>query len=157
MPRCPFWTALVLVAAGAGMSDAAELRLLPGFARLDGPKARQRFLVEANDGGAFVADRTGDAAFRVADPAVASVSADGREPVPAQADRRRRAWRRREVLDRLARVPRPLRVDRRRDASPPPRRARGRLAPRRAAGRTAQTRPGAAGPGAGRLLRRARR
>src|SRR5438874_1196834 len=77
MPRCPFWTALVLVAAGAGMSDAAELQLLPGFARLDGPKARQRFLVEANDGGAFVADRTGDAAFRVADPAVASVSADG--------------------------------------------------------------------------------
>src|SRR5215207_6481001 len=77
MQRCPFRTALFLVAIHAATSGAADIQLLPGHARLEGPKARQRFLVEARDGGAFVADRTGEAAFKVADPAVATVSPDG--------------------------------------------------------------------------------
>ena len=40
MHRCPFWTALFLAAIGASTS-AADLQLLPGHARLDGPKARR--------------------------------------------------------------------------------------------------------------------
>src|SRR5215218_2647262 len=77
MQRCFVWTALLAAATGTATSGAAELEFLPGFARLDGPKARQRFLVESRDRGAFVADRTRDAAFKIIDPRVASVAPDG--------------------------------------------------------------------------------
>ncbi|WP_406696756.1 DUF1553 domain-containing protein [Singulisphaera sp. Ch08] len=71
------WTALLVLSGSVSAAIGAEIQLLPGVARLDGPKARQRFLVEARDGQAFVGDRTGEARFQVGDPNVASVSADG--------------------------------------------------------------------------------
>src|SRR5436305_14803356 len=77
MQRCFVWTALLAAAAGTATSSAAELEFLPGFARLDGPKARQRFLVESRDRGAFVADRTRDATFKIVHPRIASVAPDG--------------------------------------------------------------------------------
>jgi hypothetical protein len=68
---------LLFAAVGAGPARAGELVLLPGSARLQGPLARQRFLVEVRDRGALVADRTADAVFTVDDPKVAAVAADG--------------------------------------------------------------------------------
>ena len=59
------YPALALLLASTVTSDLAATaagpgpRLLPASARLDGPKARQRFLVETSDGNAF----TGDCAF----------------------------------------------------------------------------------------------
>ena len=70
-------TAIVLLSMGCGRAIADELVLLPASATLDGPKAAQRFLVEARAGNAFVADRTKSAAFATDDPKVASVSPDG--------------------------------------------------------------------------------
>lgn len=69
---------LLLAALGAGPACAGELVLLPGSARLQGPLAQQRFLVEVRDRGALVADRTADAVFTVDDPKVAAVAADGK-------------------------------------------------------------------------------
>ncbi|AGA25896.1 DUF1553 domain-containing protein [Singulisphaera acidiphila] len=77
MQRRHLWTALFLLGGSALTTVGAEIQLLPAVARLDGPKARQRFLVEAHDGHAFVGDRTGEARFTVGDPKVAAVSADG--------------------------------------------------------------------------------
>ena len=56
---------------------SAELQFLPPSARLDGPKARQRFLVEARDQGAFVADESGKATYATDNPNVAVVAPDG--------------------------------------------------------------------------------
>ena len=56
---------------------AGEPVLLPANAVLSGPRAFQAFVVEAREGGAFVADQTADASFSVDDPAVATVSSDG--------------------------------------------------------------------------------
>jgi len=55
----------------------AELILLPPTAILDGPGARQRFLVELRDEGRFIADRSGEATFTIDNPAVATVAPDG--------------------------------------------------------------------------------
>src|SRR3954465_7118434 len=71
------WISLALVALVLPTTEAAELVLLPPSATLAGPKAAQRFLVEARDGGAFVADRTGPASFAIDNPRIATVSADG--------------------------------------------------------------------------------
>src|SRR4051794_14323920 len=56
---------------------SAEIRLLPGSVRLEGPRASQRFLVEEWDGEAWVGDRTREANFSVDDPKAARVSPDG--------------------------------------------------------------------------------
>jgi hypothetical protein len=77
MQRRHVWTALLLLGGSVAATNGSEIQLLPGFARLDGPKAHQRFLVEARDRGAFVGDRSGEAVFKVGDPKVATVSADG--------------------------------------------------------------------------------
>jgi hypothetical protein len=66
--------AFVTISTGA---RAADLQLLPGSARLEGPRARQRFLVEVNDQCRGVADRTGQARFAIDNPRVAHISADG--------------------------------------------------------------------------------
>ena len=63
--------------SGRSRRTGAELQLLPSSARLDGPKAHQRFLVEARDDDAWVADRTGEAVFSSDNPRVAAVAADG--------------------------------------------------------------------------------
>jgi hypothetical protein len=54
-----------------------ELVLLPSSARLVGPHARQRFVVERSDKGIGVGDVTGRAAFAVDNPCVAVVDRDG--------------------------------------------------------------------------------
>ena len=61
----------------AACARAAEIRLLPGSVRLEGPRASQRFLVEEWDGKAWVGDRTREASFSVDDPKTARVSPDG--------------------------------------------------------------------------------
>jgi len=71
------WSVILLVGASVSSAGATEFQLLPAQARLSGPKARQRFLVESRDHGAFVADRSGEARFTVADPTVATVATDG--------------------------------------------------------------------------------
>src|SRR4051794_36149632 len=63
----------VLFASARG----AELQLLPSSARLDGPRAHQRFLVEDWESNAFVSDRTGEAVFSSDNPRVAAVAPDG--------------------------------------------------------------------------------
>src|SRR6516164_8122567 len=70
----PLLCVFVMVSSGA---RAADLQLLPGSARLEGPTARQRFLVEVNDQGRWVSDRTAQAHFAIDNPRVAHVSADG--------------------------------------------------------------------------------
>ncbi|MFO0951362.1 MAG: DUF1549 and DUF1553 domain-containing protein [Isosphaeraceae bacterium] len=68
------WLVVLCLAHGA---KAAELRLLPASARLDGPHARQRFLVEEESGGRWVGDVSGQSKFSTDDPRVATVSEDG--------------------------------------------------------------------------------
>jgi hypothetical protein len=77
MPRLRFSTALLLGALCAVPASGNEIQLLPPSARLDGPNARQRFLVEERQGGAWVADRSAKAVYSVDNPAVAEVAADG--------------------------------------------------------------------------------
>jgi hypothetical protein len=77
MTRIRPWIAPLLAALAAATAGADELVLLPETARLVGPKASHRFLVEAREGGAFVGDRSGRATFAVADPRVAAVADDG--------------------------------------------------------------------------------
>src|SRR5689334_19721308 len=76
MRRFPSCTAL-LIALMAPAAAADELHLLPATARLEGPHARQRFLVELRDGAAWVADRGAEARFAVDNPRVAAVADDG--------------------------------------------------------------------------------
>ncbi len=75
----PCIRSLIALAAVCPLSaaSASEIVLLPGSAVLDGPKATRRFLAEAREGEAFVADRTADAAFAIDDPKVATVAPDG--------------------------------------------------------------------------------
>ena len=71
---------LIAFAAGSASSGVAadgDLAVLPEEAILDGPKARQRFLVEARVQGAFAGDLTPSAKFAIDNPRVAVVSADG--------------------------------------------------------------------------------
>jgi len=68
---------LSLLALAPSITAAAERQLLPASARLDGPKAHQRFLVEDREGEAWVGDRTGEAVFSSDNPRVAAVAADG--------------------------------------------------------------------------------
>ncbi len=56
---------------------ADDLAILPPSATLDGPKASQRFLVEARRGEVHVGDRTSKAAFAIDNPRVATVSPEG--------------------------------------------------------------------------------
>ena len=55
----------------------AELRLLPPSARLVGPHARQRFVVERTEGPSVTADLTARAVFATDNPRVATVDKDG--------------------------------------------------------------------------------
>jgi hypothetical protein len=71
------WIVLLLTGLLASRTEGADLVLLPAAATLDGPKASQRFLVEARANGAFTADHTEKAAFAVDDPQVATITPDG--------------------------------------------------------------------------------
>jgi len=55
----------------------ADIRLLPSSARLVGPHARQRFIVEQIEGTAAIADLTGQASFGTDNPRVATVDSKG--------------------------------------------------------------------------------
>src|SRR5262249_5671326 len=70
-------TFLPLVLLWSLTTRAAELDILPASAALDGPRASQRFLVEARDQGRFVADETEKAAFAIDNSKVAMVAKDG--------------------------------------------------------------------------------
>ncbi len=56
---------------------AGDIVLIPASATLSGPKAAQRFLVEAREGETSVADETTKAAFAIDNPGVAAVSPEG--------------------------------------------------------------------------------
>src|SRR5689334_16599406 len=66
--------ALLLAATSA---RAADLAILPSEIRLDGPKSARSVIVEARDGAAFLGDEPARAAFRIDNPAVATVTPDG--------------------------------------------------------------------------------
>ena len=74
-PRIALLLALLLTSSA--VTPASEVGLLPPSARLDGPNARQRFLVEDREGGAWVGDRSPASSFAIDNPRVATVSADG--------------------------------------------------------------------------------
>ena len=61
--------------------SAADLKILPGDITLTGPHAAQRLLVAAEEGGAVVGDRTAQANFTSANPAVAVVDSGVVRPV----------------------------------------------------------------------------
>src|SRR5947207_31058 len=75
MTRLPAWALLLFLALSP--ARGADLVLLPASATLDGPKAAQRFLVEARTGGMLVADETARATFAIDHPKVAAVAPDG--------------------------------------------------------------------------------
>ena len=54
-----------------------EVKLMPASARLDGPNARQRFLVECVEAGVGTKDVTSRAVFATDNPRVATVDAGG--------------------------------------------------------------------------------
>src|SRR5262249_25184532 len=66
-----------VLAFALGSAAGAELRLLPQAARLDGPHARQRFLVERVEGAVGTADLTVRAVLATENPRVAVVDRDG--------------------------------------------------------------------------------
>jgi hypothetical protein len=68
---------LVPLPANAAAPAQGALQVLPGEVALSGPHASQRLLVVARAGGVVVGDRTGATRFSSANPAVATVSADG--------------------------------------------------------------------------------
>src|SRR5260370_4108091 len=70
-------TVLIVVCAVTSVADGSELRLLPSNGRLDGPKARQRLLVEDSEKGTWVADRTAESEFSSTNTRVATVAPDG--------------------------------------------------------------------------------
>jgi hypothetical protein len=74
MPRL---IVLIVLCALTPVAGGSELRLLPSNGRLDGPKARQRLLVEDQENGAWVADRTAESAFSSSNTRVATVAPDG--------------------------------------------------------------------------------
>jgi len=68
----------VLISALAAMpACGADLGLLPSSARLVGPHARQRFIVEQSEGKAGIADVTSQAVFATDNPRVAKVDSKG--------------------------------------------------------------------------------
>ena len=69
--------AAVAMVLGAGQALGADIRLLPPSARLDGPHARQRFIVEQTDGPVGTADVTSKAVFTTDNPRVAKVDGNG--------------------------------------------------------------------------------
>jgi hypothetical protein len=72
------WIIVAVAVSGALMpATAGEVRLLPPSARLTGPHARQRFLVERADGEVGTADLTKKAVFATDNPRVAKVDAAG--------------------------------------------------------------------------------
>ena len=73
MPRLIFLVALVLTPLSDVRAGETTVALLPGSATLSGPRASQRFVVEARDGEMFVGDRTAEATFATEDPKVAVV------------------------------------------------------------------------------------
>ena len=79
MPRSRSWIAslFVLLITSSAPLPASEIGLLPASARLNGPNARQRFLVEVREGDAWVGDRSAAASFAIDNPRVATVSSDG--------------------------------------------------------------------------------
>ncbi len=68
---------VALIAGESATARAADVRLLPSSARLDGPHARQRFIVEEVEGSVGTADLTSKAAFSIDNPRVARVDAAG--------------------------------------------------------------------------------
>ena len=65
------------MALSAAQVASAEVRLLPPTARLVGPHARQRFIVERSEGPVGMADVTSKAVFATDNPRVATVDANG--------------------------------------------------------------------------------
>lgn len=76
IPRILLIAALA-TALAVSSARAQAIVLLPGSAVLDGPRASQRFLVEAEAEGRFLADESGSASFAIDPPGVAAVSPDG--------------------------------------------------------------------------------
>jgi hypothetical protein len=81
MPRrftrhASMFAALVMTSLG-GFAFGADVRLLPPSARLVGPHARQRFIVEQMEGAAGTADLSREASFTVDNPRVATVDSRG--------------------------------------------------------------------------------
>jgi hypothetical protein len=68
------WIPAILLNSALG---ATEVQLLPRSARLDGPRATQRFLVENRDRDAWVGDLSDGAVFSIDNPHVARVAKDG--------------------------------------------------------------------------------
>lgn len=69
--------ALLLVLFVYPAAGATEIQFLPQSARLDGPRASQRFLVETRDGAAWVGDVSPKATLSTDNPKVATVAKDG--------------------------------------------------------------------------------
>src|SRR5690242_8384464 len=69
--------AILAAFAAARPAAGGDLRLLPGDVVLTGPHATQRLLVVEQEGGRAVGDRTPQARFQSAQPAVADVDAAG--------------------------------------------------------------------------------
>ncbi len=72
-----FATFLLVFLSSAHLAFGADLQILPNSIRLDGPKARQRLLVEASTDGVWTGDETKGAAFQSSNPGVAVVSPEG--------------------------------------------------------------------------------
>jgi hypothetical protein len=75
-------SAASVAAFSSNLAFGSEARLLPASARLVGPHASQRFIVEQFDGTAYTADLTSKAAFAIDNPRVATVDSRG-HVVPA--------------------------------------------------------------------------
>ena len=71
------WILAAIAVALNPIASGAEVRLLPTSARLDGPHARQRFLVERIEASVGTADLTPRAVFATDNPRVVTVDANG--------------------------------------------------------------------------------
>ena len=69
MRRLIYWTSLFLILAWPLRIEAGHLKLLPDTITLTGPQAGQRLIVLIEEGGQYVGDRTGQAAFTSSNPA----------------------------------------------------------------------------------------
>ena len=77
MSRFLPWTLLPALISTVTAATSAEVATLPPHARLVGPKASQRFLVERRDGGAWTGDVSSKAVYRIEDEKVATVDRTG--------------------------------------------------------------------------------
>ena len=77
MRRFIYRTSLLLILAWPLRAEAGQLKLLPDTITLTGPQAGQRLIVLIEEGGQYVGDRTGQAAFTSSNPAAVSVSEAG--------------------------------------------------------------------------------